>query len=159
MSEKKKKSKKTEVPPPPAGHADTSGCYGCQYHDPSPTAIGSCNFCYITGHARGSTVEACARKIMGQRLMLPNDIMLVGNSGPKEERKCEAYTERPWEQPKSHWSGFPRKVAWEMYQNGENDEKIAKRVGVTRQTIRAWRNKHGLPANPNKGRPRKNGTE
>lgn len=167
MSEGKKKSKKAEapaIPARPAGHADDSGCYGCQYHDPSPTNTGTCNYCYITGHTRGSTVEECTKKVEGDRLFMARDMMLDGSNAPLPQRKIEEQAakrriEQPWEQPKGKWSGFSRKIAWELYQSGKQDTEIAEHVGVTRQTIRAWRDKHGLPAHPNKGRPRKNGTE
>jgi hypothetical protein len=168
VSEKEKKTKgkkKTEElpPPPPAGHADDSGCIGCRYHDPEPTAIGTCNFCYITGKPRGCPVEGCTRKSIGEKAVLNSRVAppeksmpwapIAAFPGARDERK-----ENPWEQPDARWSGFRRADAWELYLQGKNDREIAKAVGVTPHTIHYWRKRHGLKPQGKIGRP-KHGAE
>lgn len=161
-----KKNKTEQALPRKPGYADDSGCYGCQYHDPSGRA-GTCNYCYITGHMRGSSVEECTRKTIGPRLYMPRELMMDGTNIPLTREAIEAQRSakrpepktKPWEQPEARWSKFDRAKAWELYQAGKNDLEIATALDVSRQTIRNWRKEHLLPPRQGRGSVKKSGAE
>ena len=153
MSKPKRKGiKKGETRGRLAGHADDSNCVGCMYHDPTRWN-GSCNYCYITGHMRGSSVEECTKKKIGPPARLSGDIVLDGAPTLGFERRTDRDTApnkkparklKPWEQPTGTRSTFSRAKAWEMYQAKMSDREIADALGVDRRTIANWRSNHDL---------------
>lgn len=104
---------------PCKGCVDASRVYGtCQY---------VCDFLLHTGRARS--------------LICP----------PGAECTMKSTKPRPLEEIKPETRG--RRICWDtqmglwLYQQGLSDAEIARRVGTSRQCVRAWRVRRGLTAN------------
>ena len=107
-------------------------CVGCGYHE---VYINCCTYFLDTGKRRGCLGGTGCKRRIDRKLLKEQQ-----KPKPKKKRRTK---------PSAGMRTTPREDALRMayYQQGLSDYAIADKVGVSPQTIRAWRRVRNLPAN------------
>lgn len=130
-------------------------CRGCIYRA-APFAGYKCDYLLLTGRSRGCPIEGCTkRETEGTPWRTrPRPVTLPGSLPPDKLGSRTPLHQARAEQPAVRLS-FDGNKALNLYLAGKSDREIAGALGgVTKNCIRAWRQRRGLPGNW-KGRPRK----
>ena len=124
-------------------------CKGCKYRA-APHSGHLCDYAARVGHLRGGTVENCTVRQPGKREYKPQQITIVPSSStPRTARLKNAGGRKVT---------MDETMARILYDMGQNDNQIARSIGVSATCIIKWRRRNRLEANARPGRPAKEET-